>query len=51
MSHPSNRNEQSVSEIPLVHWLDLETDREKYLDEIRYASLNVGFWCSPTLQA
>lgn len=43
MSHPSNGTEQSLSEIPIVDWLDLETDREKFLADLRYALSECGF--------
>ena len=43
MSHSTDDTEQSLSEIPLVDWLDLETDREKFLADLRYALSECGF--------
>ena len=43
MSHPIDGTEQSLSEIPIVDWLDLETDREKFLADLRYALSECGF--------
>jgi isopenicillin N synthase-like dioxygenase len=37
-SHPSK-----AKEIPTVDWLDLENDREKFLEELRYALAECGF--------
>ena len=43
MSHSTDGTEQSLSEIPIVDWLDLETDREKFLADLRYALSECGF--------
>ena len=43
MSHSTHGSEQSLTEIPIVDWLDLETDREKFLADLRYALSECGF--------
>ena len=36
-------NSHKQSEIPTVDWLDLETDRNKFMDDLRYALSESGF--------
>ena len=36
-------NSPKQSEIPTVDWLDLETDRDKFMDDLRYALSECGF--------
>ena len=33
----------STSELPIVDWLDLATDKPKFLEDLRHALANVGF--------
>ena len=33
----------SLDEIPVVDWLDLENNREKFLGDLRFALENCGF--------
>ena len=41
--HSRNETEQTLREIPIVDWLDLETDKEKFLADLRYALSECGF--------
>ena len=36
-------NSQKLSEIPTVDWLDLHADREKFMDDLRFALSECGF--------
>ena len=36
-------NPQKLSEIPTVDWLDLHADREKFMDDLRFALSECGF--------
>ena len=43
IDHSRNETEQTLREIPIVDWLDLETDKEKFLADLRYALSECGF--------
>ena len=36
-------NSHDQSTIPTVNWLDLEADRDKFMDDLRYALSECGF--------
>ena len=46
MSHTENRvihDADAMKEIPTVNWLDLENNRDKFLQDLRYALAECGF--------
>ncbi|HIG43376.1 MAG TPA: isopenicillin N synthase family oxygenase [Gammaproteobacteria bacterium] len=42
-NNKSTQNADTVKKIPMVDWLDLENNRDKFLEDLRYALADCGF--------